>query len=412
MSAATFKPELKKPPRQDGTCAVRIRITRFRQHSYWNVGRYVLPGEWNLKPKRHLKNWVLKNALAPQINNAIANTLSNLEAIADANPGYTAAQIKEAYEQQLNPVQEIEPGYRNFFNYAAEFTDRTQATNFATGKNMKYNINSFKAFAGENTPLTELFSVGNLQRYILHCRGEGNSPVTIFNKLKDLRTVYNAGVREKQLPDIGKPFTLVKVTVPKKKKDRPTAAQVLAFVNYAPENELQEMAKTVALLQYLLQGARLAEALTLEWANVKDTYIEYLPQKGAKKPKFVPRSEALNRLLESQPKEGRYVLPYIRENYPLLTARQQLARKTNLTTAINTGLNEIAEKLEFKIDLTSHMFRHAFADALIAAGANPHTAAALLGHSNPKTTEGYIKDLGLEEVSGMALYIFDKLGKP
>ena len=39
------------------------------------------------------------------------------------------------------------------------------------------------------------------------------------------------------------------------------------------------------------------------------------------------------------------------------------------------------------------MMRHAFADAIIATGANPHTAAALLGHANARTTENYIAAL-------------------
>jgi integrase len=408
MSAATFKPELKKPPRQDGTCAVRIRITRFRQHSYWNVGRYVLPGEWNLKPKRHLKNWVLKNALAPQINNAINNTLSNLEAIADANPGFTAAQIKEAYEQQLSPEPAAVPV--TFWAFAETFIERAKETSFNTGMNYHYLVAEFKAIAGEHTPYVDLFSgqVGLL--FLKAIKAKGNGPVTVRNKINDLRKIYNAGAKAKVLTPLPeKPFNDLNITVSKKKKLRPTAAQVVQILNYEPKTELQKIGKTVATLQYLLQGARVAEALTLEWANVQKNYIEYLPQKKAGKPKFVPRSKMLNDLLNKLPKNGRYVLPYIGEDYYGLPTLKKHYRKKRIINQVNKGLQEIGAALGLEIELTSHMFRHAFADAVIAAGANTHTAAALLGHSNPSTTERYIKDLGLEEVSEMARSIFDKL---
>src|SRR6478736_7919731 len=103
MHAATFNLELKSALRKDETQAIRIRITKYREHAYWNVGRYVLKSEWNKTPRRRLKNWVLKNKLAPQINDAIEVALAGLEEAADKNPGFTAAQIKEAYAKELNP---------------------------------------------------------------------------------------------------------------------------------------------------------------------------------------------------------------------------------------------------------------------------------------------------------------------
>lgn len=408
MSAATFKVELKSPARKDGLFAVRIRITRFRKHAYWNLGRYIESAELNPKPKERLKNWVLKNRNAPQINDAIATALDGLADVADKNPSQNAAEIKAGYEKVLRPVLEATSPYRNFFDFAKEMTQRRREITYRTGESFHYMVEGFKEVAGDNTPIEEITSPRLLHKYVQALKAKGNSPVTINVKLKDLNSIYLAGAKEGAFPPLEKPFSSVKVNAPKNKLSRPTPAQVREFINYQPENKLQAMAKTVTLIQFLLQGARIGEALALQWINVQEKYVEYLPQKGAKKPKFIPRSAMLNKIFESLAKDGRYVLPYLGEDYPTLSPKRQYNRKKRQVQNVNAGLKEIAGKLGIE-KLKSHMFRHAFADAVIATGSNIHVAATLLGHSNPRTTEGYIKDLQIEEVSDISLSIFDSL---
>lgn len=405
---ATFKPELKAEARQDGTRAIRIRITKFRKHAYWNLGKYVPAAAWNPKPKPHLANWIIKHEDSPQINNAIKNTLKGLEGISDANPAATAAGIKEAYEAHLNPEQEEQAKPVSFFQYAAEYLSRRAGINYTSVYGVQYYVDDYKATIGD-LPLNELFNPKNALKFLRHLKEKGNGPVTIKNKFTKIRAIYRAGVKEGILPSIGEIFAGVDLVVPKQKKPRPQADQVKQFIAYQPTTKFQAMAKYVTMLQYLLQGARIMEALTLEWANVHPAYVEYLPQKKARKPKFIPRSPLLNKLLEEQPKEGRYVLPYIGEDFESLTLKQKHNRRNRITREVNTGLKDIAEALKIDIKLSSHMFRHAFADAVISTGASIHQAAALLGHSNPATTERYIKDLQMEEVSQVALSIFSQL---
>ena len=407
MSAATFKLELKSPPRKDGLFAVRIRITRFRRHAYWNLGRYIEKNELNPKPKERLKNWVLKNRNAPQINDAIAAALDGLADVADKNPGLTAAGIKEAYQKQLNPDPEVKP--LSFYDYAEEYIQRLKDRTFHTGRCFEYEFKEFKAIAGEHAPYNELFSPRIIHKYLQALKSKGNSPGTIQAKVRRLRKLYQSGIKEQGYPQTGQPFDALKISVAKKKKARPTAEQIRQFISYQPEGELQTMAKNVALLQYLLQGARVAEALTLQWSNVQENYIEYLPQKGAGKPKFIPRSKMLNNLLDGLPKEGLYVLPYIGEDYATLPDKKKYYRKSRVINQVNKGLEEIGKELKFGLRLSSHMMRHAFADAVIATGSSVHVAAKLLGHANPQTTENYIRDLQLEDISEVSAAIFDSL---
>lgn len=410
MHIATFTLELKSPARKNGTYALRIRITKFREHAYWNLGKYVQKGELNPAPKPKLKNWVIKSDDAPQINGAIDKALKGLEKISDDNPALSAAGIKEAYQQELNPEAEEEQAKPvSFFQYAEDYLARKASLNYTAVYGIEYYVADYKAVIGENVPITELFSNRNALKFLKHLKEKGNGPVTIKNKFTKIRGIYRAGVKEGVLPNVGEIFTEVSHVVPKQKKPRPEPDQLKKFITYQPKSKIQTMARNVTLLQYLLQGARIMEALTLEWANVHPAYVEYLPQKKARKPKFIPRSPLLNKLLKEQTKEGRYVLPYIGEDFESLTLKQKHNRRNRITREVNTGLKEIALALEIDIKLSSHMFRHAFADAVIQTGASIHQAAALLGHSNPATTERYIKDLQMGDVSELALSIMDKL---
>lgn len=413
MSAATFTPELKSTTRKDGTRAVRIRITKFREHSYWNMGKYILPGQWNKTPSPKLHNYIIKHDNAAQINNAIKNALTGLDQIADAFPAATAAGIKVAYEKALRPPQEKEQAAPvPFFQYADDYLGRKAAINFTSVYGDQYYVAEYKAVIGEHVPLSELFNSRNAQKFLKHLKEKGNSPVTIKNKFTKIRAIYRAGVKENIFPP-AEIFAEVELIVPKQKKPRPQADQVKQFITYQPTGKFQAMAKNVTILQYLLQGARIMEALTLEWANVHPAYVEYLPQKKARKPKFIPRSPLLNKLLEEQANNGsRYVLPYIGEDFESLTLEKKHHRRNRVTREVNTGLKQIAEALGIDVKLSSHMFRHAFADAVIQTGASIHQAAALLGHSNPATTERYIKDLQMQDVSAFALSIFNQLEEP
>lgn len=412
MSVATFHLELKSPARKNGSYALRIRITKAREHAYWNLGKYILKGELNPAPKPRLKNWVIKSDDAPQINDAISKALKGLDNIADNNPALTAAGIKEAYYAELNPKPEPEPEEAppvSFFQYAEDYLKQKAKINFTSVYGDKYYVKEYKTVIGEHLPLTELFNARNAIKFLQHLKEKGNGPVTIRNKFSKIGAIYRAGVKEGTLPNIGEIFTGIELVVPRQKKPRPQTGEVKQFVAYQPISKLQVMAKNVTLLQYLLQGARIMEALTLEWANVRENYVEYLPQKNARKPKFIPRSPLLNKLLEEQPKTGRYVLPYIGEDFESLGLEQKHHRRARITREVNTGLKEIAGKLGIGVKLSSHMFRHAFADALRKSGISIYDASGMIGHASYKTTEGYFGDLEMEETSSIALAIFNKL---
>ncbi|HZK61066.1 MAG TPA: tyrosine-type recombinase/integrase, partial [Anaerovoracaceae bacterium] len=63
----------------------------------------------------------------------------------------------------------------------------------------------------------------------------------------------------------------------------------------------------------------------------------------------------------------------------------------------NTDLRTIAGKLKINRHITSYVSRHSFASVLAKAGTNLWTIGEMLGHSDLKTTQIYLKELDYSE---------------
>lgn len=409
---ATFKPELKAAARQDGTRAVRIRITKFRKHAYWNLGKYILPSQWNPKPSPKLHNYVQRHPDAPDYNNEIKKALSGLGKIADTLPAGSAVEIKEAYENHLNPKPEAPKQQNGFFVYFAEYIERIKAINPGTFKSYRAILNSFQKFTGPGLPDEQILAPALLHRYRIHL-AETLQPSTIKTRFDTLLIIYKNGVMEGRIKQVGNPLKSIRVIVPEKIQPRPDASVITKLLNLSPTKPNQRRARLAALLQYFLHGARISEVLTLEWdKHVLPDKVVFLPVKRASKLKTVPRGPVLNWLLSQFPKTGRYVLPFLSDTDGQDNPMQLLRKIQKSIFRINYALQQIAEAEKWGIKLSSHMMRRAFLDKVMAETDDLMTAQSMAGHSSAKTTEGYLKAADGEKLKSLSTAVYNAFTVP
>lgn len=412
---ATFHPELKAAPRQDGTRAIRIRITKFRKHAYYNTGKYVLASQWNPKPSTKLHNYVLRHDDAPQYNNAIKSAISGLEQFADKLPAGTAADIKAAYENHLNPKPEAPKPEQGFFAFFQEYIERIRAVNAGTAIGYQSILNHFASFAGRSHPDEYLLSPAVLHAYRAHLLTVPLNVSTIRLHMVILKTIYKNGILEGRVQQLGNPFKSVRVTVPEKTLNRPTAEQIVKLINYKTTWKCKRRAQYAALLQYFLHGARISEVLTLEWdKHIFPDKVVYLPVKRASKLKTIPRGPLLNWVLDQLPRKSRFVLPFIREkdmhlfNDPIMFINMIKSRSRN----INLNLKKIDKELELGLGLSTHMMRRAFLDSVMDKTNDLVAAQSLAGHSSSKTTEAYLKGPATEKLNKLSETIYAGFSVP
>jgi integrase len=113
---------------------------------------------------------------------------------------------------------------------------------------------------------------------------------------------------------------------------------------------------------------RLSEALNLRWDDVDlRRRLITIPETKSRRPRSVPISDKLLRVLKSLPKRGDRLFPGWQGH------------------SVTTKFRRLRKKLNLRIDGIHH-FRHLCASELLRKGANPRDVQELLGHTTSKTT--------------------------
>jgi integrase len=139
------------------------------------------------------------------------------------------------------------------------------------------------------------------------------------------------------------------------------------------DHEDQQCANVLRML--LLTGARKGEVLSMRWDNIRDgRWNRPSSSTKQKRDHHVPLSAPAQQLLASIPREGTWVFP----SHSGAGHRVSIERPW-VGIRKSAGLG----------DIHIHDLRHTYASVLASAGVSLLTIGALLGHSQPQTTQRY-----------------------
>lgn len=404
MSQVTLHVFVKDKPRRDKSHAVVIRITRFRRHAYLTTSIGIKPSDYNPKGTYLKRNWIKsQNHNHKTYNETLEEAFDKLIALADKHPELTAKELKAKYEEKEKSAPEQQP--RGLMAFWQVWIDRKRSLG-KEGTAVLYETsrNYLLGFTGPDPDESQILTRDFAARYLAHLRTatktkQAYSPSTCNEALGQLNTVYTNGVLEGWVEQAGNPFADMELTVEPSKRQRPTHAQVMAMKELELTPDLVEYdARNCFLLQYFLHGARVSEALHLEWSEVTPERVEYRPKKRSRRLKSIAMNPGLRWVLERCERNSRWVLPYMREEDLKLTPTQQLNRLKNYTEQVRHGLSKISKRLGLPFNLTSHMARHAFTDKALEELSDLRVVQEMLGHASIRTTERYVAELKLEKL--------------
>lgn len=422
---ATFKAVIKPEPRANDTHAIRIRVHTPGCTRFYNTGLYIALTFWNSEAKDHLANWIksrLKDHKA--LNAAITTDLNALAEIARNNKGFNAGQIIDFYKAKANPEQQE----RGFIPFARLWIARKHSLKQA-GTAILYEqaLNRLLEYAGNKPDESKLLTSKGAAAFLSWLMNtkrpakEGQPPRTRFQAstikytITQLNTMYNKALAEGWVTDRANPFDNSTVVVQRKKKQRPTKEQVLSMLTLEL-NPVTSHARNAFLLQFFINGARISEALTLRWSDVKETHIEYYPKKRSSKLKVVKRNPGIDWILNQYTPGPGFILPYLTPEDLNLPPAEYLAKKHMRVSLINHHLRSIGKLLGLPFNLSTHMSRHAFTDALLQQTNDLRKVQAMVGHATLQSTENYVKDLSQEDIDQTSDDVFtdfvDLLAKP
>lgn len=230
----------------------------------------------------------------------------------------------------------------------------------------------------------------------------GNKPNTCGAYFRALRAVHYeyCKLNDIPLPNSYKRFNIARLRNEARKKSL-TKEQMKKLINYQPVSEAQTKAKLLFLFSFYVRGINLMDMLQLTDKNIEDGILFYRRQKTGKEMRISLTMEAIQ-ILDYFKNSTEFLFPYLREgDIPKF-------RIIDVNRNINTRLKLIGKEIGIG-DITMYYARHTFAELHYKAGIRIEIISQMLGHSDLKTTQTYLRSFSDDEVDNAASKVFDSL---
>lgn len=372
-------------PKQDGKCAVSIRVTYDRKKRYYPTPVNLTEPDFlktqGNKPREPFKEIAL--ALQAYENKA-ADIIKNLSIF-----------TWEAFERQYLTNRGAKDSV--FFAFAEYIKSLKEAERIGTAVSYECAQSSIKKFKAdlrfaEVTP-------DLLKRYEKWMLANNNSVTTVGIYLRSLRTLFNNAIADGLISKEIYPFGKKKYEIPTGKniKKALTLSDIELLYNYKPEpGSSDEKARDFWLFMYLCNGINVKDLCLLKQDNITGDIIEFERAKTARTKRTV---EPIRVVITDEAKQimtkwgnknmigKNFIFPVLSKGLSPERERQLIQQLTKL---INKHMKKIALELGISNDVTTYAARHSFATILQRSGASTEFISEALGHGNIKTTQSYL----------------------
>lgn len=409
MSTAKFSLHTIKK-NKDGRHPVVLRITSGSYRKFIFTGYYCKPDEWDEETQTVTSNYTIKNPGRTLINTYLTLYKAKVQDIhdqfiRDGISNYTPDQFINVYGQRNKArvtvfsafrerIEELQSegreGYSRVFKSVLSIF-----TTFRQGKDL---------FLSDLTPRV-------LEGWICDLKNRSISDNTINNYLRTTRTIYLYAIKKGWVRSEYYPFREIKVSefsteTSPRALDNQKLSELLRLEVPA---ELQ-LARDIFVFSFFGRGISFIDLVHLREENVQDGNIFYERKKLAKRPVRVifPLRPEINEILQRYYNPGRgYLFPVLDANIHI-TQQQKLDRIKKIRSRVNTDLKMIGKKIGVE-GLTSYWSRHTYASFMFRQGMPVMMIKESLRHKDLKTTEIYLKSLGLDAIASFEDQVYNKL---
>ena len=230
----------------------------------------------------------------------------------------------------------------------------------------------------------------------------GNKPNSYGGYFRILRALHyefcklNGAIE----PSIYKRFNIARLRNDTIKKSL-TKMQLKKLIDYNSISDAQNQAKMIFLFSFYARGINPMDIFQLTDNNIEEDILFYRRQKTGKQMRIKLNDEAL-KILKYFKNDTQYLFPYLRgDEIPKFRIR-------DINSNINRRLKLIGEAIGIK-HITMYYARHTFAELQYKAGIRIEIISQMLGHSDLKTTQTYLRSFSDDEVDDAAAIVFDSL---
>jgi integrase/recombinase XerD len=343
--------------------------------------------------KKEFQNFKLANQNLHTVLGTAEKILLNLQ---DEKPNFTHADFKRQFIKKEKRIF--------LFKYMDEIIIRLKdaghignSETYQTTRNVL-----FKFFNETDLELSEITNK-NIAVFIEHCQSKKLKPNSINNYLRTLRAVYNRAIKEEGYEYY--PFKNFNWKPLKNKTQKRAISKdhIKSIINFECEPGTPLFhARQYFTFMYLTYGLNFSDLAKIQESNIirtnEVTLLVYNRSKGGKLYEIPLNDKALEILdyYRNLNQESIYIFPILNEN--IHATPEQI--KTRIKTALkvlNSDLRNIAGECKIPGKISSYVSRHTFASVLAKSGTSVFTIGEMMGHSDVRTTQIYLKELDYSE---------------
>ena len=381
----------KRIQKSDGTYAVKLRITQFREQKYYPLGKHLSKDEWNLLQDENPKDKELK-----RLKLLFAEIEKKATMLIDEMETFSFQEFEKKFNQKPKSTSDV-----------LDAINEKKETLKAEGR-----LNSADSYKSTHKSFTEFIASKNrkklkysdittewLDEYEAWMKAKGSSITTTGIYIRNLRTIFNQAIEEGIVQREFYPFGKRKYQIPAGKniKKALTIEEIKKIVDYIPLNEAERKARDLWLFSYLCNGVNVNDIAKLQYKNLTKKHISFIRSKTEKSTKTSQKQITIVKIPEIDEIIERWGVKPLEPQrfiFDLIsvgdTPEQQLAKIKQATKTINKYIKRIGNSLELGHNLTTYTARHSFATVLKRSGAPTEFISESLGHKDLKTTENYL----------------------
>lgn len=401
----TFKIILFARAVKGGKRPIFLRATFQRESRYFSLNRYCLPEHFDKKKcrfKSGFKDWILENDVLLSIEKRAADYIRECEreAVAFDFAAFERAVFAQAHKS----------GGKLAWEWIGELSAEMERDG-RTGNAEFYRTlaNAVKSFQSRAT-LPQVDSVW-LDKFEAFLRKRGANDGGIAVRMKTLRAACNTAAERGLMPVGWNAFSGWSLGHLKKSKAKRAIklAEVRLIRDAVLTDPFERLARDLFMFSFYCWGMNLADIANLTADNIRDLRVEYARQKTGKE-YSVNLSRESAAILDRYKGAGKYLFPIYHEHRHV-AEKQKNARRRNFRYKMNAALRSVCDLVGIASEgFTFYVARHTYATALKRAGFSHGLIQDVLGHSEIKTTEGYLAEFERDALDAANDKILEGLG--
>ena len=390
----SFKLELNNKPKQDKTSGILLRITQGKKLKRTSTGIFVFQEDFNKKAE--FGKWIRRSnpdyqKLNKSLKAKIKEAEDSLEKIQENKQSPTASNI----------VAGIKTSFTNSFieYYEQKLIEFETTKSISYHKHMKAKLNNLKEFIGKDELMIADVNISFLDKYEAYLMSKdrkkgalnGNSAIS---NLRAIRTIMFKAMGEDKFE--GKnPFKAKKLKEFKVVKGKLSIDDIKNLESL----ELEKGSRLWHTLNYFLfsfyaAGLRFSDVAQLKWKNILGDRLSFTMDKTDEGHSviLIPKAMAILELYKKPlNKPESFIFPMLEALPPKAEPMVLYNFISTQNAMVNINLKDIQDMAEINTKMTFHLSRHSFADILRTKKISIYDISKLLGHSDIKITQRYLK---------------------